>query len=112
MRRRSLRPNTLESEEKVGWKTVEDRRKDVPHQKAAIAVPLRDLEMICGMHQLGIYVFQINRVDAKEQSIKCFEMDSISYNDEEGGITGRATESDVASKATARVIMQRLVNEV
>ena len=29
----------------------------------------------------------------------------------EGAITGRATEIEVASKATARVIMQRLMNE-
>jgi len=40
--RSGLRPSVWESEAKVGWKTVEDRRKDVPHQKAAIALPWSD----------------------------------------------------------------------
>lgn len=34
-----LRPKMLESEPVMGWKTVEVRRKEVPAQKASIAVP-------------------------------------------------------------------------
>lgn len=45
-RRRGLRPSIYESEAKVGWKAVEDRRNDVPHQKAAMALPWRDSEII------------------------------------------------------------------
>ena len=46
MSRRGLRPKRCESEAKVGWKTVEQRRKEVPHQKAAMGLPWRDSEMI------------------------------------------------------------------
>ena len=34
-----MRPSMWENEAKVGWKTVDDKRKAVPHQKAAIALP-------------------------------------------------------------------------
>lgn len=35
-----FRPKMWEKEAKFGWKTVEQRRKEVPDQKASIAVPL------------------------------------------------------------------------
>ena len=40
-----LRPKICEKEAKLGWKMVEVRRKDVPAQKASIAVPLSCLAM-------------------------------------------------------------------
>ena len=42
------RPKMCEKEAKEGWKMVEVRRKDVPAQKASMAVPLRRLAMIWG----------------------------------------------------------------
>jgi hypothetical protein len=40
------RPKMPDSEAKLGWKTVEERRNEVPLQKASIAVPLRSRVMI------------------------------------------------------------------
>lgn len=41
-----LRPMMWENCAHVGWKTVEQRRKEVPHQKAWMAVvPVRDVAM-------------------------------------------------------------------
>lgn len=40
-RTKGLRPKIWESEAKLGWKTVEVRRKEVPDQKASMAVPPR-----------------------------------------------------------------------
>ena len=44
-RRRDLRPRMYDSDAKAGWKTVEDRKKDVPHQKAAMALPWSDSDI-------------------------------------------------------------------
>lgn len=45
--RTGLRPMMWLKEAHVGWNTVEQRRKDVPHQKAWIAVvPLRDVAIV------------------------------------------------------------------
>lgn len=41
------RPNTSDKVAVVGWKTVEQTRKDVPLQKASIAVPFRAVAMSC-----------------------------------------------------------------
>jgi hypothetical protein len=43
---RGLRPKMWEKEPRTGWKIVEVRRKEVPDQKASIAVPLSTLAMI------------------------------------------------------------------
>lgn len=43
---RGLRPKMCEKEAKLGWNIVEVRRKDVPDQKASIAVPLSFCDMI------------------------------------------------------------------
>lgn len=43
--RSGLRPKACERLTKLGWKTVEARRKDVPAQNASTAVPLRSLVM-------------------------------------------------------------------
>lgn len=45
----ALRPKMSEREAKLGWKTVEVRRKEVPDQKASIALPRSFSEMICGL---------------------------------------------------------------
>lgn len=45
-RRTGLRPRRAEREAWVGWKTVEERRKEVPAQKASMALPWRSWEMI------------------------------------------------------------------
>jgi hypothetical protein len=45
--RSGLRPKACERLAKLGWKTVERRRKEVPAQKASMAVPLRSLVMAC-----------------------------------------------------------------
>lgn len=42
----ALRPKMSEREAKLGWKTVDVRRKDVPDQKASIALPWSFSEMI------------------------------------------------------------------
>ena len=42
-----FRPKMWEKEAKFGWKMVEQRRKEVPDQKASIAVPLSLSAMIC-----------------------------------------------------------------
>jgi len=41
-----FRPKMWEKEAKFGWKIVEQRRKEVPDQKASIAVPLSLSAMI------------------------------------------------------------------
>jgi len=41
-RRTSLRPNTCESEAKIGWKIVEARRKLVARLKVAVVLLLSD----------------------------------------------------------------------
>ena len=46
-RRMGLRPRRVEREDWTGWKTVEERRKDVPAQKASMALPWRVWEIIC-----------------------------------------------------------------
>jgi hypothetical protein len=43
---RGLRPRVWEREAKVGWKTVEESRNEVPHQKADRASPPRDEAII------------------------------------------------------------------
>jgi hypothetical protein len=43
--RSGLRPKAWEKLTKLGWKTVEARRKEVPAQNASTAVPLRSLVM-------------------------------------------------------------------
>lgn len=42
-----LRPKMWEKDAKVGWNTVEVRRKEVPAQKACIAVPLSSFAIVC-----------------------------------------------------------------
>lgn len=49
----ALRPKMSEREAKLGWKTVDVRRKDVPDQKASIALPWSFSEMICLFCQPG-----------------------------------------------------------
>lgn len=45
-RMRARRPKMSEREAKFGWKTVEVRRKEVPDQKASIALPWSFSEII------------------------------------------------------------------
>ncbi len=46
-RRTDLRPMMCENDAQVGWKTVEQRRKHVPHQKAWIAVvPFKSVAIV------------------------------------------------------------------
>lgn len=47
-----LRPSIWEMEAKVGWMTVDVRRKDVPVQKASMAVPWRSWAIIFGVSQV------------------------------------------------------------
>lgn len=70
MRSRGLRPKISENDAKAGWKTVLERRKDVPAQKASMAVP--------------------------------WSLDAM---------MGRATEMEVASRATTRVIWWGMLGE-
>jgi hypothetical protein len=46
-----LRPKICENEAKLGWKIVDVRRKEVPAQKASIALPLSCLAMIWKRNQ-------------------------------------------------------------
>ena len=46
-RRMGLRPMMCEKDAHAGWKTVEVRRKDVPVQKAWMAVPCSFWAMVC-----------------------------------------------------------------
>jgi hypothetical protein len=55
VRRTSLRPKMSDEREKIGWKTHDATRKDVPVQKASVAVPPRSLEMVYRTYQgLGL----------------------------------------------------------
>ena len=85
-KRMGLRPKLCEREAKVGWKTVLASKKDVPHQKASIAVVWSCWDMIYGEVK--------NRVITAKSN---------------GSLTGSATESDVASRAAASRITQRLL---
>ena len=62
-----------------------------------------NLNLVCIPLQTSSYISEIPR---QSGSVKGFRNQG-----REGFITGSATESEVASKATARVIMQRLMNE-
>jgi hypothetical protein len=46
VRSTDLRPIICEKDAHDGWKTVEQSKKLVPHQKASIAVPLRRVAMV------------------------------------------------------------------
>lgn len=70
----------------MGWKTVEVRRKDVPDQKACIAVPERSLAIIYRL----VLVWGL----VGEEGVGWM-------------FTGRATDMEVASRAAIRVRMQR-----
>jgi hypothetical protein len=84
-----LRPMIWEKDAQEGWKTVEQRRKLVPHQKAWIAVvPLRLVAMVlvgCQYHY---------RVYLKKEEF----------------LTGRATESIVASIAQTKLRRAKQAN--
>jgi hypothetical protein len=83
-----LRPMMWEKDAQEGWKTVEQRRKLVPHQKAWIAVvPWRLVAMVlagCQYHY---------RIYLKERFL-----------------TGRATESIVASIAQTKLRRAKQAN--
>lgn len=69
-----------EKEAKFGWKMVEQSKKDVPDQKASIADPLSFWAMICEG-----------------------QMSSTSFSSTEA-LTGKATDNEVPSKATIKVM--------
>ena len=76
-----------EKEAKLGWNMVEVRRKDVPDQKASIAVPLS----FCAMIYISVNVMIAQAVRTRE-------------------LTGRATERLVPSRATIKVITDNVTN--
>lgn len=88
-RMRALRPKMSERAAKVGWKTVEVRRKEVPDQKASMAVPPSLEDIICGWFVSGggaggLFYFYFYLGGGRR--------------------TGRATEREVASRAAVRVM--------
>ena len=85
-----FRPKMWEKEAKFGWKIVEQRRKDVPDQKASIAVPL-SLSAIIWPGQILDIVYG--------SSVPVFQI-----------LTGRATDSDVPSRATIKVMTASVRN--
>ena len=55
MRRIGLSPNTSEKEAKLGWKTVDARRKEVPLQKASTPDPWSSSAIVCRKPRLESY---------------------------------------------------------
>ena len=88
---RGFLPKMSLREPMTGWKTVEVRRKDVPDQKASIAVPFSSFAMI--------YV-----VSATSSKVQPGNMKVVK------GLTGRATASEVASRAAMRVMTDNEAN--
>ncbi len=74
-----------ENEAKLGWKIVEVSRKEVPAQKASIAVPLSCFAIIWSSNQ---------------------DAEMVTQGKLNLGLTASATERLVPSRATIRVITQ------
>jgi hypothetical protein len=91
-RRTGLRPKMWLKEAQLGWKTVDVRRKEVPAQKASMAVPEMEVVMVCGDRSDG-------------QLLYCRDADCGRGIEE--GLTGRATERMDASIAQTRLMTQR-----
>ena len=75
-----------EKDAKLGWKMVEQSRKDVPDQKASMAVPLSFRATIC---------MELDQ-----------SMNSPTHGFQEP--TGNATDNDVPSRATIKVMTARV----
>lgn len=85
---KGLRPKMCENDAKFGWKTVEVSKKDVPAQKASMAVPFSAWAMICRYQ-------------------RCV-LGGLSPADGIRELTGIATLRDVASRAATKVMRDRV----